>query len=239
MNLTVHKLNADVDGKKVVRNVSFSVRPGEVHVIMGHNGSGKTSLLNSIMGHPKFEHKSGSVKLGNSYVTKLPPHEKAKKGLFLSMQHVPEIEGITLAYFLYTTNKELNEETKKIVDFYAEVKGLARTFGIDEQFLDRPLNHGLSGGEKKQSEILQLLLLRPRFALLDEIDSGVDLDSLRKVQKAVSNLRREGTGFVIVTHNPDVAKKLKPDVVHLMKSGAITQSGDTDILNRIRKEGSL
>jgi len=235
--LKINKLSAHVEDKKVVKDVSLEVTRGEVHIVMGHNGSGKTSLLNTVMGHPKYAQKGGSVKLGKSYVTKLSPHEKAKKGLFLSMQHVPEVDGITLAYFLYQTNKELNGESKKIIDFYAEVKELARKFDIDEGFLDRPLNSGLSGGEKKQSEILQLLMLKPDFALLDEIDSGVDVNALNKIQKMVSHLRKQGTGFIIITHNPDMIKKLKPERVHVMKGGRIVESGGPELARSIKQNG--
>jgi len=235
--LSIKKISSHVDGKKVVDNVSLDINSREVHVVMGQNGSGKTSLLNTVMGHPKFSLTGGSVKVGKSYITKLSPHEKAKKGLFLSMQHVPEIDGITLAYFLYQTNRELNSEAKKVMDFYAEAKALSRKFGIDENFLDRPLNCGLSGGEKKQSEILQLLMLRPSFALLDEIDSGVDVDSLKKIQRTVEHLRKGGTGFVVISHNPEMIKRLKPDIIHVMKGGRVIKSGGLDILKSIKKYG--
>ena len=147
-NLIIKNFSVNIANQKVVSKVSFVVKPGEVHVIMGQNGSGKSSLLNALMGHPKYQVKEGSLKLGRSYITNLKPHEKAKRGLFLSMQHIPEIYGITFAYFLYQASRGLNGETKKIIDFYAEAKGLARKFGIEESFLDRPLNAELSGDRK-------------------------------------------------------------------------------------------
>lgn len=234
--LTLNKFSAKIGDKKIVSDISLSVNPGEVHIIMGANGSGKTSLLNAIAGHPKYT-VSGSVKLGSSYITRLKPDERARKGVFLSLQHVPEIDGINLAYFLYKSNKELNNETLKIVDFYGKAKEIARKYDIDEDFLNRPLNAGLSGGEKKQSEILQLLMIRPAYAFLDEIDSGIDMNSIKKIKKAVGHLRKKGTGFVIVTHYLPMAKELKPDYVHIIENGRIKDSGHVNILDKVNKKG--
>ena len=225
------------EGKVVATDISISVKQGEVVILMGPNGSGKSSFLNAIMGHPKYEVTGGSIKLGDTEITKLTPEKKAKEGLFLSMQHLPEISGVPLASFLYQAKKDLTGENQSMMDFYKEASSMAQKIGVPEEFLKRSVNKGLSGGEKKLSEILQLSILKPKFALLDEIDSGVDVDALKKVFGAIKILKDEGMGFILVTHHPNVLEYIKPDMVYVMKDGKVERVGGVEIIENLKEKG--
>jgi Fe-S cluster assembly ATP-binding protein len=235
--LTAHGISAWVGDREVVHDVALRLRPGELHMLMGKNGSGKSSFVNALMGHPKFSKIEGSLKLGDEELLSVPPNVKAKKGLFLSMQYLPAIDGITLAYFLHQAHKALSDTHVPIMDFYDEAKKQAKAIGIAESLLDRPLHAGLSGGEKKQSEILELLMLRPRFAFLDEIDSGVDIDALKKVWNGIETLRANGTAFVLITHYPSLLQSITPEVVHIMSQGSIIRTGNTALASDIERYG--
>ena len=225
------------EGKVVATDISISVKQGEVVILMGPNGSGKSSFLNAVMGHPKYEVTGGSIKLGDIDITKLTPEKKAKEGLFLSMQHLPEISGVPLASFLYQAKKDLTGENQSMMDFYKEASNMAQKIGVPEEFLKRSVNKGLSGGEKKLSEILQLSILKPKFALLDEIDSGVDVDALKKVFGAIKILKDEGMGFILVTHHPNVLEYIKPDMVYVMKDGKVERVGGVEIIENLKEKG--
>ena len=225
------------EGKVVATDISISVKQGEIVILMGPNGSGKSSFLNAVMGHPKYEVTSGSIRLGDADITQLPPEKKAKEGLFLSMQHLPEISGVPLASFLYQAKKDLTGENQSMMDFYKEASDTAQKIGVPEEFLKRSVNKGLSGGEKKLSEILQLSILKPKFALLDEIDSGVDIDALKKVFGAIKTLRDEGMGFILVTHHPNVLEYIKPDMVYVMKDGKVERAGGVEVIEDLKEKG--
>ena len=225
------------EGKVVATDISISVKQGEVVILMGPNGSGKSSFLNAIMGHPKYEITGGSIRLGDTDITKLTPEKKAKEGLFLSMQHLPEISGVPLASFLYQAKKDLTGETQSMMDFYKEASNMAQKIGVPEEFLKRSVNKGLSGGEKKLSEILQLSILKPKLALLDEIDSGVDIDALKKVFGAIKILAEEGMGFILVTHHPNVLEYIKPNMVYVMKDGKIERAGGVEVIEDLKEKG--
>jgi len=235
--LSIRNLSVCVGGTQVVSGATLRVAPGEVHVIVGPNGSGKSSLLNALMGHPSYVSIRGSMSIGKKSLTALSPHQRAHLGLFLSLQHIPEINGITLIYFLHRIHKEMTGEQIPILDFYARARKIVRQAGMNTALLKRPLNTGLSGGEKKQSEIIQLLVLRPSFALLDEIDSGVDMDALSFVQRGIRALQKEGAGILVVTHHPHLLLKLKPRKVHVMKEGRIIESGSTVLARKIMRTG--
>jgi Fe-S cluster assembly ATP-binding protein len=225
------------EGKAVATDISISVKQGEIVILMGPNGSGKSSFLNAIMGHPKYEVTGGSIKIGDTDITQLTPEKKAKEGLFLSMQHLPEISGVPLASFLYQAKKDLTRENQSMMDFYKEASNMAQKIGVPEEFLKRSVNKGLSGGEKKLSEILQLSILKPKFALLDEIDSGVDIDALKKVFGAIKILAEEGVGFILVTHHPNVLEYIKPDMVYVMKDGKVERAGGVEIIENLKEKG--
>jgi Fe-S cluster assembly ATP-binding protein len=235
--LQIKNVSVAVGDTHIVRNVSLTLNSGEIHVLMGRNGSGKSSLANALMGHPRYAVTNGALILDKKPILHLPPNEKAKSGLFLSMQHLPAVDGITLAYFLHQAYKAQFGTGKPIMDFYREAQNAAKSIGIPESLLDRPLHAGLSGGEKKQSEIIQLLMLRPKFAFLDEIDSGVDVDARKKVWRGIEMLRKEGTAFFIVTHHTKLLKNVPIHRVHIMERGALVSTGGAELLAHVERKG--
>jgi len=246
MKLSIQNATVTTDSNQVVTDASLAMESGKVHVIMGPNGSGKSSLVNAIMGHPQYQLASGRVSIDGEDITDASPDKKAKKGIFLSQQYLPEIAGVTLGNFLYQSVKAVKEIDESILSFYKTLGEKVEAIGINKEFLSRELNTDLSGGEKKQSEIIQLLALEPAFALLDEIDSGVDVDSLNKVFAGIEKLRKgvsseasakEGTGFVLITHYTDILNKITPDKVHVMKGGKIVESGGKELVERIKEKG--
>jgi len=237
MKVACKNIQVKTDGKIVADKISFTIGKGEIHVLMGPNGSGKSSLLNGMFGHPKYEIAKGSIVLDGEDVTHLTTDKKAKRGLFLSMQHLPEVGGVALGTFLYQAHKSLTGSDISILDFYKQTEEKALALDISKEFLRRGLNTGLSGGEKKQSEILQLMALEPAFAFLDEIDSGVDVDSLQKVFKGINMMRQAGTGFFLVTHYTKILDHITPDYVHIMKDGRLVRSGGRELVREIEKKG--
>jgi len=240
--LEIKNLIVETDGKIVVDDVSLSLESGQVNIMMGQNGSGKTSLVNAIFGHPKYKIKSGKILLDGKDITELAVDERARLGLFLSMQNLPEIEGLRLVNFLYTAYKKLGLPESElgevsVLDFYKYLEAKADSVGISKDFLKRELNVGFSGGEKKQSEILQLLAVSPKFAILDEIDSGVDVDAMNKVFAGIKQLQEKGTGFLLVTHNTDILNKISPNKVYVMDRAGIVDCGKEDVINKIREKG--
>jgi len=235
--LELKDISVTASNKTLVEGASLTLRSGEVHILMGPNGSGKSSLLNVIMGHPKYELASGSVLLDGDDVTRLSTEGKAKAGLFLSLQHLPEIAGVSMTSFLHRAYKEIKGSTITPLDFYKMAEKMAKDAGLDSGFLKKYVNSGLSGGEKKQSEVLQLLVLQPKFAFLDEIDSGVDIDAMKHVYAGINMLKEKGIGFLLVTHYANVLEYIKPDMVHVMRNGKIVASGSDELIGRITKDG--
>ncbi|MEK7118485.1 MAG: Fe-S cluster assembly ATPase SufC [Patescibacteria group bacterium] len=233
----VKNLCVETDGKTVVGGASFVLKSGEIHVLMGPNGSGKSSLLNAIMGHPKYVITKGDITLDDNNITNLPTEKKAQAGIFLSLQHLPEIAGVTLTNFLHKAYCAQKGDNTPPLDFYKRMEARAKEFGIDHSFLRKHLNAGLSGGEKKQSEVLQLLALEPKFALLDEIDSGVDVDAQKHVFSAIEHLRKNGVGFLLVSHHPNLLQHIKPNQVSIMKNGKVVATGGKELVEKISKEG--
>lgn len=235
--LEVKDLSVETAEKRVVDNASLSFASGEVHIVMGPNGSGKSSLANALMGHPRYTVTGGTIILDGEDITHAPTEKRARAGLFLSMQYLPQVAGVTLLAFLHRAHKELTGEEVSVLEYYKRLEERARAVGIDPGFLRRGLNENLSGGEKKQTEMLQLLALKPKFAILDEIDSGVDIDSLQKVFRGVKLLQEEGTGFLLITHYQNILKNVTPDAVHVMKDGAIIRSGGKELAEEITERG--
>ncbi len=235
--LEIKNLKVEIEDKVVVDDVSLSASSGEIHILMGLNGSGKSSLLNAVMGHPSYKISGGEIMIDENNITDLKTDEKAKAGLFLSMQHIPEIAGVTMASFLHRAHKALKNEDVSVFDFYRTLEKKAQELDIDTELLKRELNVGFSGGEKKQAELLQLVALAPKFALLDEIDSGVDADASVKIFNGIKKLTRSGTGFILVTHYNTILDHITPDFVHIMHKGKIIHSGSSELISEITKNG--
>lgn len=222
--------------KEILKGVNFEALSGEIHVLMGPNGSGKSTLAYSLMDHPDY-FTSGSVKLDGKEMDLMTPEERAKEGLFLGMQYPVEVPGVPLTNFLRTSLKALKGEAPALRSWPAILKGYMERLKIDPQFAYRNVNEGFSGGEKKRAEILQLEVLKPKFAILDEIDSGLDVDALKIVSEGICRSHEEGCGIILITHYARILKYVKPDFVHLFYKGRIAMSGGKDLAYRIEEEG--
>lgn len=236
-SLTIKNLTVSREGKSIINDVSLEVRGGEIHLILGPNGSGKSTLLNAIMGHPLYKIGSGKITLDDEDITAIATEEKAIKGMFLSMQHLPTVDGVTMLSFLHRAYRLIKKNEISVLDFYKTIETKVKEFNLDEKLLKRSVNVGFSGGEKKQGEIIQMLALLPSFALLDEIDSGVDIDSLVKVFAGIERLRKEGTGFIIVSHLGTILEKISPDRVSIMKDGKIVRTGGIEVARAVLERG--
>ena len=235
--LKIKDISIQTKNDTVVHDTSFVLKSGEIHVLMGPNGSGKSTIVNALFGNPEYKITKGTVALDGKDVLDMPTEKKAQEGLFLSMQYLPEIAGVTLTSFLHKAYRSLKNSDISIVDFYSLLEAKAKEFDIDTAFLSREVNTGLSGGEKKLTEILQLAILEPKFAFLDEIDSGVDVDSLRKVFNVISVLQKQGTGFFLITHYNAILDYITPNYVHVIKEGRIVRSGGKELAKEIVASG--
>ncbi len=236
-SLEIQNLHVSVGAKEIVKNFSLTILPGEMHAIMGPNGSGKSTLANTLMGHPKYTVTAGSIILDGENITALSPEKRAKKGLFLSQQYPPEIAGVTLANFLRVAKNSLTGENANPLTFYHELVATMNTLNMPADFASRHLNTGFSGGEKKRAEILQLLLLNPTYTILDETDSGLDVDALRIVAEGINRFRSPEKGILLITHYNRILEYVVPDFVHIMKDGVIIESGSKDLAKKIEKSG--
>lgn len=237
MSLEIKNLKVNREGKEIVLGVSLTINPGEVHVLMGPNGSGKSSLANSLMGHPKSEVVAGSVELDGEDLLALKVDARARAGLFLSMQHTPELPGVGLVSFLRAAVNAKREKPIGVAEFHGLLKETMKELGIDPSFASRTLNEGFSGGERKRMEVLQLLLLKPKYAILDETDSGLDVDALKIVVNGIEKARANGTGVLVITHYTQLVKDLRPEKVYVMVGGKIAKSGGSEIGEEIEKDG--
>ncbi len=241
-NLTISNLTILRDNKKIIENLSTTFKQGEITVIMGPNGAGKSTLLHAIMGHPAYT-TSGEIKLANTLISNLSPTERAQNGIFLSFQHPAEIEGVKVSHFLRTiTNKHRELKNLPPIDVLSFQKVLEEKLSLltlPPTMLKRSLNHGFSGGEKKRLEILQLLLLEPKVALLDETDSGLDLDGMKTIAQTISKLHKDHKtmSLVLVTHNPKFLEFLKPNKVIILKDGKIMHEGTSESIKKIEQKG--
>ncbi len=233
----IQNLSVETDGKKIVNDVSFELKVGTISVLMGPNGSGKSTLVNAVMGHPDYKISAGNLLLNGEDITKLSTNEKSRKGIFLSLQNIPKIGGVTFATFLHKAFVAINNSDISILEFYAGLSDTADKFSIDKSILDRPLTDGLSGGEKKMSEALQLAMLKPKVAILDEIDSGVDVDAMHKVFDVVNSLKKDGTAFLVISHHPALLTHVSPEKVFVMNKGMVVDSGGAELAKEIIKNG--
>ena len=235
--LEIKGLHAGVADKEILKGLDLTVRKGEVHVILGPNGSGKSTLMNVIMGHPKYTVSGGSIAFEGGDITALPTFERARKGLFLSFQTPEEIPGITVENMLRTARQAITGKRERIFAFRKELKATMEELQMDPSYAERYLNVGFSGGEKKRNEILQLLMLKPKLALLDETDSGLDVDAVQIVSNGVRTLHNEDNACLIITHNTRILDKLKVDKVHVLLGGRIVEEGGPELVGVINREG--
>ena len=235
--LELKKISVTTENKPIVSDVSLSLESGQVAVLMGPNGSGKSTLVNAIMGHPNYVLTKGKVFLDGKDITKQPTDKKAQAGLFLSLQHIPKVGGINLATFLHKVEVSRTGKESDVLKYYLKLRELAESYDIADSLLDRPLSQGLSGGEKKLSEALQLATLKPKVAILDEIDSGVDVDALKTVFLVIEKLKEEGTSFLIISHHPSLLSHVNPDKVFVMAGGKLMKSGGKELAQSVLKDG--
>ena len=224
--------------KQILRGVNLTVGSNEVHAIMGPNGSGKSTLAYSIAGHPAYEVTEGEVLLDGENLLEMSVDERARAGLFLAMQYPVEVPGVSVANFLRTAKTAMDGQAPKVRQWIGEVNAAMERLRMDPAFAQRDVNAGFSGGEKKRFEILQMELLRPRFAVLDETDSGLDVDALRIVSEGVNRLHSESdAGFLLITHYTRILRYIKPDYVHVFVNGRVAEQGGPDLADRLEEEG--
>ncbi len=237
-DLHVSVANEDGSAKEILKGVNLTVKSGETHAVMGPNGSGKSTLSYAIAGHPKYTVTSGSITLDGQDVLAMSVDERARAGLFLAMQYPVEVPGVSMSNFLRTAATAVRGEAPKLRLWVKEVKAAMADLGIDPQFAERSVNEGFSGGEKKRHEILQLGLLKPKFAILDETDSGLDVDALRVVSEGVNRYAQaEDAGVLLITHYTRILRYIQPQFVHVFVDGRIVQSGGPELADELEENG--
>jgi Fe-S cluster assembly ATP-binding protein len=237
-SLEIRNLHVRTEEREILRGVDLAVRKGELHALMGPNGSGKSTLANTIMGHPSYEVTDGEILVDGENITELAPHERAKLGLFLAFQYPVAIPGVSVANFLRLAINAQREEPIKVKEFAAALTAAVELLDVDRSFTSRHLNDGFSGGEKKRAEVLQMAMLRPQIAVLDETDSGLDIDALRTVAEGVAKLHAEqGLGALIITHYQRILDYVRPEFVHIMMDGRIVMNGGNELVERLEQEG--
>jgi Fe-S cluster assembly ATP-binding protein len=240
--LEIKDLHVTVEGeggpREILRGVNLTVKEGETHAIMGPNGSGKSTLAYSIAGHPKYTITSGTVTLDGEDVLAMTVDERARAGMFLAMQYPVEIPGVTVSNFLRTAATAIRGEAPKLRTWVKEVNGAMEAIQMDKAMAERNVNEGFSGGEKKRHEILQMELLKPKIAILDETDSGLDVDALKTVSEGVNRVRESGeVGTLLITHYTRILRYIKPDYVHVFSDGRIVESGGPELADKLESEG--
>ncbi|GBV72971.1 Fe-S cluster assembly ATPase SufC [Staphylococcus aureus] len=237
--LEIKDLHVSIEDKEILKGVNLTINTDEIHAIMGPNGTGKSTLSSAIMGHPSYEVTKGEVLLDGVNILELEVDERAKAGLFLAMQYPSEITGVTNADFMRSAINAKREEGQEInlMQFIKKLDKNMDFLDIDKDMAQRYLNGGFSGGEKKRNEILQLMMLEPKFAILDEIDSGLDIDALKVVSKGINQMRGENFGALMITHYQRLLNYITPDKVHVMYAGKVVKSGGPELAKRLEEEG--
>lgn len=246
--LEVKDLHVSIDGKEILSGLNLAVNKGEIHAIMGPNGSGKSTLANAIMGHPKYTVGSGDILVNGESILRMSTDNRARKGIFLGFQYPTEISGVGYSHFLRnaynTLSKSLGDEQKNrevfltVREFHEYVKKNLDAVGLDQSFLSRYLNEGFSGGEKKRSEVMQMLVLKPNIAILDEPDSGLDIDAVKAVAEAINKLIETGAGVIVITHYARILRYLrKLDYVHVVAKGKVIKSGGKELSEELEAKG--
>ncbi len=239
--LEIRDLHATVEGTEILKGVDLTIDQGEIHALMGPNGSGKSTLANTLLGHPKYKVTKGDILVDGQSVVNLSPDKRAKRGLFLAFQYPVAVPGVTMFSFLRAAYNAVHTDEKNkaptIFDFKDTLAERMKLLEMDESFMNRYLNEGFSGGEKKRAEILQLAMLKPKFAVLDETDSGLDIDALRIVAEGVTKIANKDLGILVITHYQRILKYIMPTFVHVMYEGRITASGGQELSLKLEEKG--
>ena len=235
--LEIRDLHVSVEGKEILKGISLTVDKGQVHALMGPNGSGKSTLSHTLMGHPKYQVTKGQILLNGQEITGWKTDARARAGIFLAFQYPTAIPGVSVVNFLRTAMKARFGETFQPKEFRKQLKGVMADLGMDEAFATRYVNDGFSGGEKKRHEILQMALLKPELAVLDETDSGLDIDALRTVAEGINRLRGPALGILLITHYQRILNYVQPDVVHVLIDGRIIRSGGKELAHELEAKG--
>jgi Fe-S cluster assembly ATP-binding protein len=239
--LEIKNLKAKIGDKEILKGLDLALQEGKVHVIMGPNGAGKSTLSKAIVGHYDVEVTDGTIDYKGKNLVELEPEERALEGVFLSFQHPVEIPGVNNAYFLRTAvnAKRAHEGQRELnaAEFLREMKTLANELGLKPELINRSLNEGFSGGEKKRNEILQMMMLKPDVIILDEIDSGLDIDALRDVSEGINKMRDDKRTFLIITHYSRILEYVKPDFIHVLKDGKVIKTAGPELVAQLEKEG--
>ena len=238
MTLEIQDLHVNVEGREIVKGVNLTIRDGEFHVIMGPNGSGKTTLAKVVMGYPSLKITKGTIKFNGEDITSLSADKRAKLGLFLQFQNPVEIEGVGFVNFLRAAKESTTGSTTDIKQFMAEIRSYTDKLVITNGIIGRSLNQGFSGGEKKKAEILQMAVLKPKLAILDEPDSGLDIDAIKVVAENINEVaNRDKTALLVITHYSRILNYMKPQFVHIMSNGKIVAEGGSELIHKLEKEG--
>ncbi len=235
--LEINGLQSQVEGKDILKGVNLAVRRGEIHVIMGPNGAGKSTLANVLMGHPSHQVSGGEVHFDGRDLFEMSVDERARAGMFMSFQYPEEIPGVTVVNFLRTAVGQISGKTPSLFEINSEINDNLMTLGMDQSYLTRYLNQGFSGGEKKKNEILQMSILKPKLAILDETDSGLDVDAIKNVYEEIQKLSSDDNAIVVITHYNKILNYIKPDYVHILVDGRIVESGDLELANKVERIG--
>jgi Fe-S cluster assembly ATP-binding protein len=235
--LQISGLTVEVEGNEILHGLDLALRKGETHALMGPNGSGKSTLAYAIAGHPAYEITGGQVLVDGTDVVELTPDERAQLGLFLAMQYPTEIPGVSLTNFLRTSINALRDDDVPVRRFMGELREQIELLDMDPAFMQRNVNEGFSGGEKKRFEILQMAMLKPTYAVLDETDSGLDIDALKVVSEGVNRLRGDDLGVLLITHYTRILRYITPDRVHVMFAGRIVESGGPELAEELEEHG--
>jgi Fe-S cluster assembly ATP-binding protein len=235
--LEIHDLHATVEGKEILKGIDLTVSQGEIHALMGPNGSGKSTLANVLMGRPGYQVTRGEVRFKGEDVLALTPDQRAQRGLFLAFQYPTEVPGVSVVNFLRTAYKAVKGEEISALAFRKHMKEKMSLLGVEDSMVQRYVNQGFSGGEKKRNEVLQLAVLEPEMAILDETDSGLDIDSLREVATGVAQLAGPDLGVLIITHYQRILNYITPDRVHVMMEGRIVKTGGPELAHELEQKG--
>ncbi len=233
----IHDLQVNIEDQPILKGLDLTIRKGEVHAIMGPNGSGKSTLANTLMGHPKYTVTDGTVLMNGQNLLEMETDERARAGLFLAFQYPSEVPGVRMNNFLRQACVARAGQEIDMLEFYDKLEAKMKMLDMGEQFTRRYLNEGFSGGEKKRNEILQMMMLEPEFAVLDETDSGLDIDALKIVARGVNELRGPGLGVLIITHYERILRYIKPDHIHILVDGRIVKSGGPDLASHLEEHG--